>query len=119
VTNFEQVVHEGERWTGERGIISFYLNRRMLQHFERYGMKYFCMYRDTCLRGVPHEAVHESSADDESPRVPAGRSARDNKPRKRARTVDARDASLGVRYKGRPAVVWGSIKGPARSRRRW
>ena len=41
VAHFEQIVHEGEKWKGKRGIISFYLNRQLLEHFERHGREYF------------------------------------------------------------------------------
>ena len=45
VANFEQIVHEGEAWKGKRGIISFYLNKQLLEHFERHGRKYFDAHR--------------------------------------------------------------------------
>jgi hypothetical protein len=73
VTDFAKVVHEGEGWRGERGIISFYLNKQILEHFVRHGNEYFDMHRATCLYG--------------SPRVPAWRSTQDNEPRKRPKTV--------------------------------
>ena len=33
---FHNVYHGGERWTGKRGMISFYLNKRMLTHAIKY-----------------------------------------------------------------------------------
>ena len=41
VTSFDRIVHAGTPWTGERGIVSFYLNEQVLQHFEKYGSKYY------------------------------------------------------------------------------
>ena len=38
---YETTVHDGEPWKGRRGIISFYINRPMFQHFQKYGrLKY-------------------------------------------------------------------------------
>jgi hypothetical protein len=38
---YEATVHDGEPWKGRRGIISFYINRPMYQHFRKYGrLKY-------------------------------------------------------------------------------
>ena len=30
---FEKIFHSGERWTGPRGVLSFYINRKMYEHF--------------------------------------------------------------------------------------
>ena len=37
VCEFDKVWHAGEQWQGKRGIISFYLNREIMEHFARYG----------------------------------------------------------------------------------
>jgi hypothetical protein len=34
---FETKVHAGESWKGRRGIISFYVNKQMFEHFQKYG----------------------------------------------------------------------------------
>ena len=59
VANFERVVHEGEHWKGKRGIISLYLNREILQHFEKHGRKYFDRNR--------HKLVAATASRAESP----------------------------------------------------
>ena len=46
VTNFETVAHEGEKWQGERGIISFYLNVQIYEHFRDYGTGIYLEHRD-------------------------------------------------------------------------
>ena len=38
---FESVVHGGERWTGHRGVLSFYLNEGILKHFRTYGTAHY------------------------------------------------------------------------------
>ena len=56
VANFERVVREGEHWKGKRGIISLYLNREILQHFEKHGRTYFDRNRQNIslrLHGPP------------------------------------------------------------------
>ena len=37
VCEFDKVWHASEQWQGKRGIISFYLNREIMEHFARYG----------------------------------------------------------------------------------
>ena len=34
---FNKIYHAGEAWRGPRGIISFYINRQMYDHFKKYG----------------------------------------------------------------------------------
>jgi hypothetical protein len=34
---FETKVHAGQAWKGRRGIISFYVNQQMFDHFQKYG----------------------------------------------------------------------------------
>jgi hypothetical protein len=38
---FESVVHGGETWTGHRGVLSFYLNEGILEHFRTYGTTHY------------------------------------------------------------------------------
>ena len=56
VANFERVVHEGEHWKGKRGIISLYLNREILQHFEKHGRKYFDRNRQKLVAATASRA---------------------------------------------------------------
>lgn len=56
VANFERVVHEGEHWKGKCGIISLYLNREILQHFEKHGRKYFDRNRQKLVAATASRA---------------------------------------------------------------
>ena len=49
VASFEKIPHEGTHWKGKRGIISFYLNRQLLGHFQKYGRTHFDANRELCL----------------------------------------------------------------------
>ena len=37
---FDRVHHSGEFWTGPRGVLAFYLNKKMYQHFLEHGNKF-------------------------------------------------------------------------------
>eukprot|EP00957_Ditylum_brightwellii_P202366 15329830-Ditylum_brightwellii.AAC.1 len=41
VCDFDKIVHSGCDWTGKRGVISFFLGRNILHHFEKYGDKFY------------------------------------------------------------------------------
>lgn len=43
---FESVVHGGEPWTGRRGVLSFYLNKGIFDHFKTYGTQHYVEARD-------------------------------------------------------------------------
>ena len=43
---FEEVVHAGDKWTGPRVVMSFYLNRPILDHFRQYGDQVYVANRD-------------------------------------------------------------------------
>ena len=38
---FQKVVHAGSHWKGPRGIISFYINKQLYQHFRTYGIEIY------------------------------------------------------------------------------
>jgi hypothetical protein len=42
---FESKVHAGDPWKGRRGIISFYVNNNMLNHFREYGCSLYNEWR--------------------------------------------------------------------------
>lgn len=41
---FDKIVHSGEVWEGSRGCINFNVKKKVLEHFLRYGMKYYTQY---------------------------------------------------------------------------
>ena len=43
---FEKVVHSGQKWTGRRGVLSFYLTAGILEHFKKYGDEHYLAARD-------------------------------------------------------------------------
>ena len=49
-TLFESVVHGGEPWTGRRGVLSFYLNKGIFEHFRTYGAQHYNAARERMYR---------------------------------------------------------------------
>ena len=43
---FEKVVHSGQKWTGRRGVLSFYLTAGILEHFKKYGEQHYLAARN-------------------------------------------------------------------------
>ena len=44
IGSFDRVYHEGLQWKGKRGVISFYVNRKIVNHFLNYGIQFYEKY---------------------------------------------------------------------------
>jgi hypothetical protein len=57
---FEQVAHAGQPWKGRRGVISFYLNKPIVDHFQEHGDKLYMEHRAK-MYGEPEASDGEES----------------------------------------------------------
>jgi hypothetical protein len=72
---FEEVIHSGEQWKGPRGVMSFYLNRKILDFFRKpndEGLNLYAANRSR-MYGLPAPEIIEADAAEESTTGPPRR----------------------------------------------
>ena len=50
---FDKILHCGESWSGIRGCINFNLKKKVMEHFLRYGNKYYKQFEYTNFPSGP------------------------------------------------------------------
>ena len=50
---FDKIVHSAESWEGVRGCINFNLKKKVLDHFLKYGTKFYCQFENNNFPSKP------------------------------------------------------------------